>query len=1270
MKQQQNLFYNQIIGKKELKTVLQSAFTNFGLNTAAFLSNQLKTVGFQYATKAGISISIEDLKVPPLKKLLVSKTNKQITQTEIKAKRGEITDVERFQKVVNTWSGTSEYLKDRVVSYFKETDPLNSVYMMAFSGARGNLSQVRQLVGMRGLMSDSKGQIIYLPIKTNFREGLTVTDYIISSYGARKGLVDTALKTADSGYLTRRLIDVAQDVITREYDCGTQTGITITTGLTQKQLPISFLERFIGRVLVHEIINPFTNEIIANQYEILDSELLDKIVKADIKKIIIRSPLSCELNHSVCQLCYGWNLASGNIVDLGEAIGIIAAQSIGEPGTQLTMRTFHTGGVFTAEASRQFRSEYSGQILLPENCIYQTLRTEYGQLVLIPDKDITVTLTTYSNKVLKLDILAKTKIFVQNNEYIKKDDILFEFPSLRKKSGGEKIIKPVFAKNSGEVFLKATDKNQNNFTNSNNIVAWVLNAQIYKVPLQAKLKFKSLCWIDSNTTLAQTILTNTQAGRLETSQIQNQEIETMRVVHNSYAFEQLKIYCEAIESQFNGFSTYLNQYSTLYINYSFFLNFNQKQRTSFGTIRNQQLKTQTGGIFLCVSSLENSTTQSELLEKRVIETGTTLFYIPESNHSTRVKLSDLNLSEFGYLNAFINNKDKNEVIPVSGFVETQNKKTTKKELIIKPACFIVLTSKETAAYYNQQIFYPGEIIENEFTVKRLCYGEVKTIKGGFLLLFRPITRYEIFKKENESFNQFFNSSFPTSDIEVKSSNIINSTFKRVKTSVPIQIEENEIIFKPANSIKPDIRLTKSKSNTFKLSINLSETIKVNSLIPKELKKEDVFLSTLTEMGQFIEPYSIVSTCEILTTKKNYIYKIKEQFFDKQKRILLVTEEDYISFFIENNKFPLSKDLFIYNKDIIGNNLTVQESGLIREINGSKILMQKGKPYLFSAGTSLKKNNTFFINKNDILGSLIYERSRTGDIVQGLPRVEEILEARNPKTEATLVEQSGIIKKIENENSRIQIWVKGVGKKNTAQTELDRYSILNRERLLINKFEFVNVGQCLNDAQINPHGLLKICFNSYSTLQLFSDYRAAQKSFKRIQFLLLNSIQGVYYSQGVNISDKHIEIIIKQMTKKVQISYAGGLDLLPEEIIDLKQIYFMNKCIHSEDKAKFLPILLGITKASLKTESFIAAASFQQTTTILTEAAIQGKVDWLRGLKENVIVGRLIPAGTGFGAYIDISYLKVRIPTLSTDYRPRKPNTKYVSLRQKLDLKKK
>ena len=257
-------YQNTLINKKQLKQILAWSFTKYNSMQACSLADELKYLGFKYATQAGISISIEDLRVPFIKNKILKKAQQDVLNTEKVCLKGKITDVERFQKIIDTWSMTSESLKDEVVAFFKNYDPLNSVYIMAFSGARGNLSQVRQLVGMRGLMSDPSGQILKLPIKKNFREGLTITDYLMSGYGARKGIVDTALKTANSGYLTRRLIDVSQDIIIREKNCLTVHTCFVFNLEINNRIIKSIYEQILGRVLSKPIYNSKTNEKIAD----------------------------------------------------------------------------------------------------------------------------------------------------------------------------------------------------------------------------------------------------------------------------------------------------------------------------------------------------------------------------------------------------------------------------------------------------------------------------------------------------------------------------------------------------------------------------------------------------------------------------------------------------------------------------------------------------------------------------------------------------------------------------------------------------------------------------------------------------------------------------------------------------------------------------------------------------------------------------------------------------------------------------------------------
>jgi DNA-directed RNA polymerase subunit beta' len=307
--------------------------------------DSIKETGFKYATKSGLTIGIDDIEVPPVKAKILENVEKKIEKIEDYYKNGLITDSERHYNVIQIWSRASEDVADAMEKNF---DKFNPVYMMATSGARGNIKQLRQLAGMRGLVANARGDIIDRPIKSNFREGLTVLEYFISTHGARQGLADTALRTADSGYLTRRLVDVAQETIVRIPDCGTQEGINLYV-LTLEGEPNVNL---IGRICSDDIINTKTKKIILKAGNEIKEKDLQNLIHANIESVKVRSALTCESGFGVCQQCYGRDLASGKLIAIGESVGTIAAQSIGEPGTQLTMRTFHTGGIASTVIQR------------------------------------------------------------------------------------------------------------------------------------------------------------------------------------------------------------------------------------------------------------------------------------------------------------------------------------------------------------------------------------------------------------------------------------------------------------------------------------------------------------------------------------------------------------------------------------------------------------------------------------------------------------------------------------------------------------------------------------------------------------------------------------------------------------------------------------------------------------------------------------------------------------------------------------------------------
>ncbi|MEW6459195.1 MAG: DNA-directed RNA polymerase subunit beta' [Bacillota bacterium] len=335
-------YINKLVDKKELSLIVDRCYRRLGYKRTAELLDGIKQLGFKYATQGGLTIGMNDIVIPERKKEILGEAESHVEMIEDQYRRGLITFDEKYRQTIETWNRATELVTQELLNTL---DRFNPVYMMATSGARGNIQQIRQLAGLRGLMADPSGRIIDLPIKANFREGLSVLEYFISTHGARKGLADTALRTADSGYLTRRLVDVAQDVIVREIDCGTDEYVEVGDVRDGTEIIEVLQDRIVGRTAARAIVHPETGAVIVDADEEILEEAAEKIVAAGIKKVAIRSVFTCKTRHGVCKKCYGRNLATGRVVDIGEAIGIIAAQSIGEPGTQLTMRTFHTGGV-------------------------------------------------------------------------------------------------------------------------------------------------------------------------------------------------------------------------------------------------------------------------------------------------------------------------------------------------------------------------------------------------------------------------------------------------------------------------------------------------------------------------------------------------------------------------------------------------------------------------------------------------------------------------------------------------------------------------------------------------------------------------------------------------------------------------------------------------------------------------------------------------------------------------------------------------------------
>jgi DNA-directed RNA polymerase subunit beta' len=742
--------YGVTFGKGPLKKLIGNLYKNYGFAITSELINDIKNFGYHYATFAGVTVGIEDLEIPAAKKPILEAADREVERIENDYKAGKIINEERYRRTVAVWSKATDEVTEKMMSGL---DQFNPVYMMANSGARGSIAQMRQLGAMRGLMADTTGRIIEIPIKANFREGLTILEFFMSSHGARKGLADTALRTADSGYLTRRLVDIAHEVIVNEVDCGTHQGIEVADLMVDGNVIETLGERIDGRVLAEDIV--FEGEVIAERNHIVTEEDIKRITELGIRKVKIRTPLTCELEKGVCQKCYGLDLSNHKEILLGEAVGVIAAQSIGEPGTQLTMRTFHTGGVATAATSvTNIRTDIDGPIKFREMRILDLGDGE------------------------KIVVSQSAKIIIKTHE--------FEVPSgsLIKVEEGQQV-------NAGDVLVEFDP---------------------YHVP----------------------ILTE-RDGRVE--------------------------------------------YRELYVKE----NYDEKYDVT------------------------------ERMAVKPMETG---------DVSPRIIIFD----------------DENNKV----------------------------------AEYN------------------IPYGAYLMIKEG-------------------------------------------------------------------------------------------ETVK----------------------------------------------------------------------------------------------------------------------------------------KGQILAKIIKEGEGTKDITGGLPRVQELFEARNPKGKAMITEISGKVEITERKKKGMRVMLV---KSEDDPDLVKEYLIPVGEHLIVTDGMVITAGDKLTEGVISPHDILAI------------------KGLVDAEQYILESVQQVFREQGVTVNDKHIEIIVKQMFRKVKITNCGDSLFLEDEVIDKRTADIENEKLSEKGKRviEYAPIIQGITKAAVNTESFLSAASFQETTKVLSNAAIEGKSDRLEGLKENVLIGKRIPAGTGFKEYSNVA----------------------------------
>ncbi|MEH2204720.1 MAG: DNA-directed RNA polymerase subunit beta'' [Nostoc sp.] len=1258
MTNEKMIFRNRVVDKGQLRNLISWAFTYYGTARTAVMADKLKDLGFRYATKAGVSISVDDLMVPPTKRLLLEAAEEEIRATETRYQRGEITEVERFQKVIDTWNGTSEALKDEVVVHFKKTNPLNSVYMMAFSGARGNISQVRQLVGMRGLMADPQGEIIDLPIKTNFREGLTVTEYIISSYGARKGLVDTALRTADSGYLTRRLVDVSQDVIIREFDCGTTRGLSIRPMTEGAKTLIPLATRLMGRVIGEDVLHPVTKEVIAARNSPISEDLAKKIEKSGVGEVVVRSPLTCEAARSVCQHCYGWSLAHAKMVDLGEAVGIIAAQSIGEPGTQLTMRTFHTGGVFTGEVAQQVRSKIDGTVKLPRKLKTRTYRTRHGEDALYVEANGIMLLeptkvgdVTPENQ--EVHLTQGSTLYVFDGNKVKQGQLLAEVAlgGRTTRTNTEKAVKDVASDLAGEVQFaevvpeQKTDRQGNTTTTAaRGGLIWILSGEVYNLPPGAELVVKNGDAIASNGVLAETKLTSLHGGVVRLPEATpGKSTREIEIITASVVLDQATVTVQSSQGRNNYLvSTGNNQVFNL--------------RATPGTkVQNGQVvaeliddryRTTTGG-FLKFAGVEVQKKGKAKLGYEVVQGGT-LLWIPEESHEVNKDISLLLVEDGQFVEAGTE-VVKDIFCQNSGVVEVTQKNDILREVVVKPGELLMVDDPESVIGRDNTFIQPGEEFQGNVATELRYIQYVETPEGPALLS-RPVVEFAVPDNPDvpstTSVSQQTGRSIQLRAVQrlpYKDSERVKSVegVELLRTQLVLEIEQEGEQDHNASPLAADIELVEDTEDpeVQRLQLVILESLVIRRDITADATQGSTQTTLEVHDGLTIAPGSVVARTQILCKEGGEVRGVQKGT-ENVRRCLVLRDVDRLT--INTSTQPKVKvgDLLVEGTEVAPG-VFAPESGQVVDVKnvaaasgGESALSTKnyvittriGRPYRVSPGAVLQIEDGDLVQRGDNLVLLVFERAKTGDIIQGLPRIEELLEARKPKEACILCRRGGEVKVVYGDGDEA-IAIKVV-ESNGVVTD---YPLGPGQNLIVPDGSMVLAGQPLTDGPSNPHEILEIFFSLGSEDGI---YACASLALQKVQTFLVNEVQMVYQSQGIDISDKHIEVIVRQMTNKVRIDDGGDTTMLPGELVELRQVEQVNEAmaITGGARAQYTPVLLGITKASLNTDSFISAASFQETTRVLTEAAIEGKSDWLRGLKENVIIGRLIPAGTGYNTY--------------------------------------
>lgn len=1320
------VFHNKVIDGTAIKRLISRLIDHFGMAYTSHILDQVKTLGFQQATATSISLGIDDLLTIPSKGWLVQDAEQQSLILEKHHHYGNVHAVEKLRQSIEVWYATSEYLRQEMNPNFRMTDPFNPVHIMSFSGARGNASQVHQLVGMRGLMSDPQGQMIDLPIQSNLREGLSLTEYIISCYGARKGVVDTAVRTSDAGYLTRRLVEVVQHIVVRRTDCGTIRGVSVSprNGMIPERI---FIQTLIGRVLADDIyMGP---RCIAIRNQDIEIGLVNRFITFRTQSISIRTPFTCRSTSWICRLCYGRSPTHGDLVELGEAVGIIAGQSIGEPGTQLTLRTFHTGGVFTGGTAEHVRAPSNGKIKFNEDSVHPT-RTRHGHPAFLCSIDLYVTIES-ENILHNVTIPPKSFLLVQNNQYVESEQVIAEI-----RAGTytfnlkERVRKHIYSESEGEMHWSTDVYHAPEFTYSNVHLLpktshlWILSGgscrssgvpfSLYKDQDQMNLrslsvKRRSISSLSmNNDQMRYELCSSSFSGKLKEDRIPDySELNRIiSIVHCNLKYpttfhENSDFLAKrrrnrfliplphsgiSIELPINGIlrrnsilayfddpryrrkSSGITKYGTLgvhsivkkedLIEYRGIKEFNQKYQMKLNRfffipeevhilpesssimVRNNSLIGVDTRIALNTRSRVGGLVRVERKKKRIeLKIFSGDIHFPGETDKISRHSGILIPPGTGKTNSKESKKLKN-------WIYVQRITPTKKKyfVLVRP-----VVTYEISDSINLATLFPPDLLQERDNmqlrvVNYIVYRNGKPIRGISDTSIQLVRTCLILNWDQDKKSSSIEEAH-TSFVEVSTNGLIRDFLRIDLVKFPISylrkrndpsgsglISDSDNVSDHTNS-NPFYSKTKmqqsfspnqgtirtllnknkecppliilSSSNCFRMGpFNAG---KYHNVIKESIKKDPIIqirnligpLGTVLQFVNFDSFGYLITHNPILVTKYLQLENLKQTFqvinyylMDENGRIwnpdscsnIVLNSFNLNWYFLHHNYSEerstiISLGQFICENVCIAKNGPHLKSGQVLIVQVDSVVIRSAKPYLATPGATVHGHYGEILYEGGTLVTFIYEKSRSGDITQGLPKVEQVLEMRSIDSISMNLEK------------RIEGW--------------------------------------------NEH-IKKILGIPWGSLI------GAELTIVQSRISLVNKIQKVYRSQGVQIHNRHIEIIVRQITSKVLVSEDGMSNVfLPGELIGLLRAARTGRAL--EESICYRAILLGITRASLNTQSFISEASFQETARVLAKAALRGRIDWLKGLKENVVIGGMIPVGTGFKGLVHRSRQHKNIP---------------------------